>query len=220
MVDRKLTRRTVGDAQSDTDVKRDQQPATLDECRRCALWRNATQAVPGEGRQQGCSIMLVGDQPGEMEDRQGKPFVGPAGALLDKALEEAGIARADVYVTNAVKHFKWTARGKRRMHKTPGQREIEACEYWLEREIEAVSARVIVALGATALKAVLHDSQARLQDALGKTIEHGGHRVVATYHPSFALRAPDPAVRQRVYAEIVEALHTADKLSHRHKRPG
>ncbi|ABE35542.1 uracil-DNA glycosylase, 4 family protein [Paraburkholderia xenovorans LB400] len=214
MADDKQTRRSRSSAQSDPDVERDQQPATLDECRRCTLWRNATQAVPGEGPRR-ASIMLVGEQPGDAEDLQGRPFVGPAGALLDKALEEAGLKRKDVYVTNAVKHFKWTPRGKRRMHKTPGQREIEACGYWLEQELRTVRARVIVALGATALKAVLDDSHARLQDALGKTIGHGEHLVVATYHPSFALRAPDPETRRHVYDTIVAALQTADKLGHK-----
>lgn len=209
--------RTRASTQSDPDVERDQQPVTLDECRRCALWRNATQAVPGEGPKH-AAIMLIGEQPGDAEDLQGRPFVGPAGALLDKALEEAGLARKKVYVTNAVKHFKWTPRGKRRMHKSPGQREIEACGYWLERELGSTGALVIVALGATALKAVLDDSHARLQDALGKTIEHGGRTIVATYHPSFALRAPDPATRQRVYDTIVAALQHADKLSVKRKR--
>ncbi|MFM0034627.1 UdgX family uracil-DNA binding protein [Paraburkholderia strydomiana] len=217
--DDKPPRRTRGDTHPDADVERDQQPATLDDCRRCALWRNATQAVPGEGPRH-AAIVLVGEQPGDAEDRQGRPFVGPAGALMDKALEEAGLVRNEVYVTNAVKHFKWTPRGKRRMHKTPGQREIDACEYWLKQELHRIGARVIVALGATALKAVLDDSHARLQDALGKAIEHGEHLVVATYHPSFALRAPDPATRQRVYATIVDALRSAEKLAHQRKPAG
>ncbi|KAA1006841.1 UdgX family uracil-DNA binding protein [Paraburkholderia panacisoli] len=199
------------------DIDRDQQPARLADCRRCALWRDATQPVGGEGPRN-ASIMLVGEQPGDAEDLQGRPFVGPAGALLNKALEEAGLERADVYVTNAVKHFKWTPRGKRRMHKTPAQREVAACEYWLEREFRQIEARVIVTLGATALKAVLDDAHSRLQDALGKTIEHGEHLIVATYHPSFALRAPDPETRRRVYETIVESLQTARKLSHQHKR--
>lgn len=211
----RVIRRTV----SDPDIERDQQPASLNECRRCALWRDATQPVGGEGPS-GASIMLVGEQPGDAEDLQGRPFVGPAGVLLDKALDEAGVARDDVYVTNAVKHFKWTPRGKRRMHKTPAQREIAACEYWLERELQTVDARVIVALGATALKAVLDDAHARLGDALGSTIEHGEHRVVATYHPSFALRAPDPQTREQVYATIVDALRTAQGLVAKKRRAG
>lgn len=153
----------------------------------------------------------------EAEDVQGDPFVGPAGALLDKALEEAGSVRNEVYVTNTVKHFKWTARGKRRMHKTPAQREIEACQYWFEGEIQAAGARVIIALGAPALKALLDDPHARSQDSLGETLEHGVHVTVATYHPSFALRAPDSETRREVYAEIVAALQTAEILTHRCK---
>jgi DNA polymerase len=219
MTDDKPTRPTRRSKHPEPDVEPDQQPATLGDCRRCTLWRNATQAVPGEGPRH-ASIMLVGEQPGDAEDLQGKPFVGPAGALLDKALEEAGLARSEVYVTNAVKHFKWTARGKRRMHKTPGQREIAACEYWLEQELRREAPRVIVALGATALKAVLDDSHARLQDSLGNPVEHGERLVVATYHPSFALRAPDPATRQRVYATIVDALRSAQKLAHQRKGSG
>ena len=199
------------------EVERDQQPSTLSDCRRCALWRNATQPVAGEGPQRP-RIMLIGEQPGDSEDIEGRPFVGPAGTLLDKALEEAGMTRTDVFVTNAVKHFKWTPRGKRRMHKTPGQREIDACAYWLEQELATHQPEVIVALGATALKAVLDDAHARLQDAMGSAIESNGRKVVATYHPSFALRAPDPATRQRVYAAIVAALREANSLTREKKR--
>ncbi|MFT4067024.1 UdgX family uracil-DNA binding protein [Paraburkholderia sp.] len=218
MTERQSKKRAHGGASAEQpDVEPDQQPATLNDCHRCALWRNATQAVGGEGRRH-ASIILVGEQPGDSEDLQGKPFVGPAGALLDKALEEAGVKRHDVYVTNAVKHFKWIARGKRRMHKTPAQREIDACSYWLEQELSMPDVRVIVALGATALKAVLDDSHARLQDALGRTIERGEQRVVATYHPSFALRAPDPDTRRDVYDNIVAALRMAEKLGQRGKR--
>jgi DNA polymerase len=176
------------------------------------LWRNATQAVAGVGPRRAI-IMLVGAQPGDQEDRQGKPFVGPAGALLDSALEQAGVARRDVYVTNAVKHFKWEPRGKRRMHKTPAQHEIQACNYWLEQELAEIRPRVVVALGATALKAVLRDPHARLQDLLGKNVEHEGRLVVATWHPSYALRAPEPASRERARAEIADALRLAGKLA-------
>jgi DNA polymerase len=220
MTERPSKKRARGGASAEQpDVEPDQQPASLNDCRRCALWRNATQAVGGEG-QRHASIVLVGEQPGDSEDLQGKPFVGPAGALLDKALEEAGVKRHDVYVTNAVKHFKWIARGKRRMHKTPAQREIDACSYWLEQELSMPDVRVIVTLGATALKAVLDDSHARLQDALGRTIERGAQRIVATYHPSFALRAPDPETRRDVYDSIVAALRNAQKLAHGGKRSG
>jgi DNA polymerase len=196
------------------DAEPDQEPASLDECRRCALWRNATQAVAGVGPRSAI-IMLVGEQPGDQEDRQGKPFVGPAGALLDSALEQAGIARHDIYVTNAVKHFKWEPRGKRRIHKTPAHREIEACNYWFEQELVKVRPRVIVALGVTALKAVLGDPHARLQDMLGTAVEHEGRLVVASWHPSYALRAPEPASRERARAEIADALCLAAKLARR-----
>src|SRR6478609_409990 len=114
-------------------VEPDQTPESLDTCHRCALYNDATQGVPGAGPRH-APLMIVGEQPGDQEDLQGKPFVGPAGAMLDRALEEAGVTRKDVYVTNAVKHFKWEPRGKRRMHKTPAQREIDACHYWMDRE--------------------------------------------------------------------------------------
>ena len=192
-------------------VEPDQMPSTLDECRRCALWKDATQAVPGAGPRQ-AALMVVGEQPGDKEDLQGKPFVGPAGALLDRALDEAGIERKRVYVTNAVKHFKWEPRGKRRMHKTPAQREIDACHYWMARETESVAPTVVVALGATALKSVLQDSGAKLQASMGRVIDHEGRKVVATYHPSFALRAPDPETREAAYRAIVEALERAHRL--------
>ena len=134
-----------------------QRPGTLDECRRCPLWHDATQGVGGVGPAH-AAIMMVGEQPGDSEDREGRPFVGPAGRLLDDALREAGVTRGTVFVTNAVKHFKWEPRGKRRMHKTPAQREVDACRYWLERELTRVSPRVVVALGSTALKALLQDA--------------------------------------------------------------
>lgn len=194
------------------DVEPDQQPQTLDACRRCALWRDATQPVPGVGSPH-ATIMLVGEQPGDREDIEGKPFVGPAGALLDAALHEAGIRRADVYVTNAVKHFKWTLRGKRRLHRTPAQREIEACAYWLERELAQVQAGVIVALGATALRAVRDEPSARLRDYFGRACDARGRHVVATWHPSYVLRAPDPDARERARAELVAALRLAAKLA-------
>ncbi|WMY12565.1 UdgX family uracil-DNA binding protein [Paraburkholderia phenoliruptrix] len=212
----KPTSQTEGETPAQPEVDPDQQPATLDDCRRCPLWANATQGVPGAGPRR-APIMMVGEQPGDKEDLQGLPFVGPAGALLDDALVEAGVGRKDVYVTNAVKHFKWTPRGKRRMHKTPAQREVDACRYWLDQELESVGAQVIIALGATALKAVLEDPKSRLQDAIGKVIEHGDRLVVATYHPSFALRAPDPETRHRAYAAIVAALQDAKKLAQRRK---
>ncbi|SAL11598.1 phage SPO1 DNA polymerase-related protein [Caballeronia terrestris] len=150
----------------------DQEPASLDECRRCPLWKDATQAVPGAGPRH-APLMIVGEQPGDQEDLQGKPFVGPAGAMLDRALEEAGVERKEVYVTNAVKHFKWEPRGKRRMHKSPARREVDACHYWLDIESGKIEPKVIVALGATALKAVLQGSGAKLQASMGHAIAQG-----------------------------------------------
>jgi uracil-DNA glycosylase len=194
------------------EVDPQQQPARLHACRRCALWHDATQAVPGAGPRH-APIMMVGEQPGDSEDRAGKPFVGPAGQMLDDALDEAGVKRTDVFVTNAVKHFKWEPRGKRRMHKTPAQREIAACRYWLEKELSTVGPVVVVTLGATALKAVLEARDAPLRDVIGKVLEYGGHHVVPTWHPSFALRAPDRATRERVYADIVKALQAAGRLA-------
>ncbi|QSN63681.1 UdgX family uracil-DNA binding protein [Caballeronia sp. M1242] len=197
-------------------VEPDQTPDTLDACHRCALYKDATQAVPGAGPRH-APLMIVGEQPGDQEDLQGKPFVGPAGAMLDRALEEAGVARKEVYVTNAVKHFKWEPRGKRRMHKTPAQREIDACHYWMDRETTDIDPKVIVALGATALKSVLRDSKAKLQASMGHPIEHEGRVIVATYHPSYVLRAPDPETRHAAYQAIVDALREAHRLM-KHKR--
>ncbi|PMS19179.1 hydroxyacid dehydrogenase [Trinickia dabaoshanensis] len=191
----------------------DQQPKTLDACRRCLLWHDATQGVPGAGPAH-APIMMVGEQPGDSEDRAGEPFVGPAGRLLDDALREAGVTRRAVFVTNAVKHFKWEPRGKRRMHKTPAQREVDACRYWLERELAQVSPSVVVALGATALKALLEDAHARLQAHFDKTTHHNGLTILATWHPSYALRAPDPETRQRVYGDIVRTLAHAKRIAH------
>ncbi|MEI2418061.1 UdgX family uracil-DNA binding protein [Orrella sp. JC864] len=189
-----------------------QRPATLAQCRRCALWRNATQGVPGEGPRR-APIMMVGEQPGDKEDLAGKPFVGPAGALLDRALDDAGVDRHDVFVTNAVKHFKWTPRGKRRMHKTPAQREIEACDYWLQKELRTVSPKVVVALGSTALKAVMHRPGMTLKQVMGQALEHEGRTVVPTYHPAYALRSPSSDARQRAYEAIVQALRLAGEAA-------
>ncbi|WP_028102111.1 UdgX family uracil-DNA binding protein [Pseudoduganella violaceinigra] len=188
-----------------------QHPATLDECRRCDLWRNATQPVGGQGARH-VKLMLVGEQPGDQEDLAGKPFVGPAGALLDDALEAAGIDRREVYVTNAVKHFKWELRGKRRMHKTPAQKEVAACHYWLEAELESVAPVVVVALGATALKSVLQNSSAALKDYMDQPVERNGRWIVATYHPAYALRLPDSEARAAARQAIVDALLEAKRF--------
>jgi uracil-DNA glycosylase family protein len=160
-------------------------------CRACPLWRDATQTVFGEGRA-GAAVMLVGEQPGDHEDRAGKPFVGPAGRLLDEALAQAGIDRRAAYVTNAVKHFKWVRdeRGKRRIHKTPNSSEIRACHPWLESELAVVKPRVIVALGATAAKA-LFGPTVRVLAQRGKPLTTTlAERGFVTVHPSAVLRSP------------------------------
>jgi DNA polymerase len=189
----------------------EQQPATLDECRRCDLWRHATQPVGGQGARR-ARIMLVGEQPGDQEDQAGKPFVGPAGELLDDALEAAGIDRRQVYITNAVKHFKWELRGKRRMHKTPAQKEVAACHYWLEAELESVAPDVVVALGATALKSVLQSGSVALKDYMGQAVERDGRWIIATYHPAYALRVPGSEARAAARQAIVDALLEAKRL--------
>ena len=186
-------------------------PTTLDQCRRCELWQHATQAVPGVGPQT-ARIMLVGEQPGDQEDLAGLPFVGPAGALLEQALREAGVARDSLYLTNAVKHFKWEPRGKRRLHKTPAQREILACHGWLEEEIQRVKPQVIVALGSTALKSVLQDGAASMAPLLGTPVQHAGRWVVTVYHPSYVLRAADAASRRQAYTVLVDGLRRAQEL--------
>jgi probable DNA metabolism protein len=157
-------------------------------CRLCDLWRHATQAVVGEGPAD-AAIMLVGEQPGDEEDLKGHPFVGPAGQLLDRILLKAGLNRAELFVTNSVKHFKWEPRGKRRLHKRPDQQEVRACGTWLDREISNVAPRVIVALGATAIRAVT-GSSAKIEDARQQVHKHSqGALVVCTYHPSAILRS-------------------------------
>jgi DNA polymerase len=165
-------------------------------CRGCHLWRNATQAVFGEGLKK-ARVMLVGEQPGDREDRAGKPFVGPAGRELDRALEEAGIVRADAYVTNVVKHFKFEERGRRRIHATPKKFEIDACAPWFEEELRVVKPEALVLLGATAAKAVLGASF-RVTKQRGELLDSDLAPIVsATIHPSAILRAPDEETRQR-----------------------
>ena len=178
-------------------------------CRACPLYQSATQAVAGEGPPD-ARIMLVGEQPGDQEDLAGRPFVGPAGQILDRALAEAGISRAEVYVTNAVKHFKFTPRGKRRIHQKPELREITACRSWLEHEIALVKPKLIVALGASAARALL-----------GRSVPVGASRgrvfslpssipVAVTIHPSYVLRLPDQEKRAAEYAGLVADLRAAD----------
>jgi DNA polymerase len=153
--------------------------------------------------------MLLGEVPGDEEDKQGRPFVGPAGRLLDEALDEAGLGRGDVYVTNAVKHFRWEPRGKRRLHKKPTARQIEACKPWLLAEILVVEPEVIVCLGATAAQSML-GREFRITKNRGKFFKtEDAAWLMATYHPSAILRAPDPADRDRKRAELVEDLHHA-----------
>lgn len=177
-------------------------------CRDCPLWANATQTVFGEGPS-GARMMLVGEQPGDVEDRKGQPFVGPAGRLLDRALADAGIDRAAVYVTNAVKHFKWEPRGKRRMHKTPAQREIDACRQWLDGEIDALRPAIIVCLGATAAKALL-GSAFRITKSRGEVLHPEGlPPVLATYHPSYLLRLKDRPGGEDAYRDFVSDLERA-----------
>jgi uracil-DNA glycosylase family protein len=159
-------------------------------CRACPLWENATQTVFGEGLKRS-RVMLVGEQPGDREDIEGRPFVGPAGRVLDEALEEAGIDRGDAYVTNVVKHFSWKPRGKRRIHQTPKAEEIRACAPWIESEIEVVDPDVLVCLGAVAVKAVMGPEYRVMKDH-GHFVESELGRVTtATLHPSAVLRARD-----------------------------
>jgi DNA polymerase len=181
--------------------------AAARDCQACDLWKRGTQTVFGEGSKT-ADILFVGEQPGDQEDLSGHPFVGPAGRVLDKALADAGIDRAAVYVTNVVKHFKWEPRGKRRIHKKPNAGEIAACRPWLEVEMALVKPRAIVCLGATAAQALL-----------GKSFKVTAHRgefvdsplaplVLATVHPSSLLRAPDDETRRRETARFVEDLRT------------
>jgi DNA polymerase len=184
---------------------------SVGDCRGCHLWRNATQAVFGEGRR-GARLMLVGEQPGDREDLQGQPFVGPAGRELDRALEEAGIARDDAYVTNVVKHFKFEERGRRRIHQTPKRFEIEACKPWLAEEMKAVRPEALVLLGATAAKALL-GSSLRVTRHRGELLQSDLAPIVAaTIHPSAILRAPDDASRQaerRAFADDLRVVGRA-----------
>lgn len=158
-------------------------------CRGCSLWERATQAVCGEGGIKG-GVMLVGEQPGDQEDLSGKPFVGPAGRVLDDALEKAGIDRKEVYLTNAVKHFSWEPRGKRRMHKTPAQQEVAACLDWLLGEIRLVAPRLIVCLGGTAVRALLGPKVKVLVNRGNLFESEWGPRILVTVHPSSILRTP------------------------------
>src|SRR5213593_1522184 len=175
------------------------------DCQACDLWERGTQTVFGEGSRS-AEVLFVGEQPGNEEDLTGKPFVGPAGRLLDDALAEAGIDRSQTYVTNVVKHFKWEPRGKRRIHKKPNAREIAACRPWLEAEIALIKPTVIVALGATAAQALL-GPQFRVTKQRGQFIESTlAPYVMATVHPSSILRAPDDDTRRLEYRRFIDDL--------------
>ena len=175
------------------------------DCRACPLWKDATQTVFGEGPQH-ASVMMVGEQPGDKEDLAGKPFVGPAGQMLDKALQEAGIVRDKVYVTNAVKHFKFVPRGKIRLHQKPTSSEIKACRPWYEREKALVKPELVVAMGASAAQCVLGKVTA-IGKTRGRVIERDdATRVLVTVHPSYLLRLPDEAARAREYQRFVDDL--------------
>ena len=178
------------------------------DCRNCPLWKNATQTVFGEGAPK-AEIVLVGEQPGDKEDRAGKPFVGPAGALLNRALEEAGIDRSTVWVTNAVKHFKWKPRGKFRLHQKPSAGEIDACKPWLMAELSRIAPRVIVLMGATAARSLLGRplSVTKHRGELKQEVSEA--KVILTVHPSYLLRIRDAAARDEEYRRFVNDLSAA-----------
>lgn len=180
-------------------------------CRACPLWKTGTQTVFGEG-QRTAKVVFVGEQPGNDEDLQGRPFVGPAGKLLDQALVEAGINRDEVYVTNVVKHFKWEPKGKRRIHKKPNAREIAACRPWLDAELDLIKPEVLVCLGATAAQALL-GREFRVSEQRGEFIDSPlAPHVMATVHPSSILRAPDEETRRAERKRFVEDLKKLAKV--------
>jgi uracil-DNA glycosylase len=177
-------------------------------CRACDLWKNATQTVFGEGPPD-AQVMLVGEQPGDKEDIAGKPFVGPAGLMLDRALQEAGIDRKKTYVTNAVKHFKFVLRGKIRLHQKPNTAEIKACRQWYERELATIKPAVVVAMGATAAQCVF-GKITPINKNRGRLIGlDEGINAVVTVHPSYLLRQPDAEARAREYQRFVDDLRVA-----------
>lgn len=182
-------------------------------CRGCELYRRATQTVFGHGRAS-ARLVLIGEQPGDEEDRAGRPFVGPAGRLLDQLLESAGIDRGDAYVTNAVKHFSWTERGTRRLHKKPTARQMAACRPWWEAELEVIRPQGVICLGATAAQALLGRSF-RVTQRRGEVQRDGADWwVMATWHPSAALRAPDSESRRRLRAEMIADFRSARRRLH------
>jgi uracil-DNA glycosylase family protein len=181
------------------------------DCRACPLWKDATQTVFGEGPQH-AQVMLVGEQPGDKEDLAGKPFVGPAGQMLDRALEEAGIDRSKVYVTNAVKHFKFLARGKFRLHQKPNTSEIRACRQWYERELSSIKPVLVVAMGATAAQSVF-GKITPINKNRGRPIDlEDGIKTLVTVHPSYLLRLPDAQAKAQEYRRFVDDLKIAADL--------
>ena len=211
-------RRREAAPETSKDATADEAPAdlagvarALQACRRCDLWANATQGVPGEGPST-APLMFVGEQPGDMEDLKGKPFVGPAGQLFNRALAQAGVPREATYVTNAVKHFKHEPRGKRRIHAKPNAGEVKACRWWLQAERALVKPRVIVALGATAALSVFGRSVAvtRERGLVGEV--EGGAQGFLTVHPSFLLRLPDEASKAAEFERFVRDLGAAYAL--------
>src|ERR1700738_936899 len=206
---------TTGSSTSGSSLKTLREEAA--HCRACHLWKDATQTVFGEGPQ-AAQIMLVGEQPGDKEDLAGKPFVGPAGQVLDRALEQAGIEREKVYVTNAVKHFKFVPRGKIRLHQKPNTSEIKACRQWYERELAAIKPDLVVAMGATAAQCVfgkitpINKNRGRLIDLDGRV------QALVTVHPSYLLRLPDADAKAREYSRFVGDLKIAAGLLKRSAR--
>jgi uracil-DNA glycosylase family protein len=181
-------------------------------CKRCPLYKNATQLVFGEGPED-ASMVLVGEQPGDEEDKMGRPFVGPAGRLLDRALAEAGLAREAIYLTNVVKHFKHEQRGKRRLHKRPNQFEIERCRWWLDRELTIIKPKLVVTLGVTATAALVGRTVV-LSRLRGQVLSFGNGRAgMATIHPSAILRMPDQQARHQAFDELVRDLKRAVKVA-------
>jgi uracil-DNA glycosylase family protein len=194
-------------------------PSELAQCRRCELWRNATQAVPGAGPVR-AALMLVGEQPGDQEDLAGLPFAGPAGKVLDDALRQAAIERQSAYLTNAVKHFKWEPRGKRRIHKTPAQREVDACNPWLRKELADVAPDVVVALGSTALRALTGRADLALSQVQGQALRLGERWLVATWHPSYVLRLSGAKEQAAAFNAMLHALQLAKSLLPAQGQPG
>jgi DNA polymerase len=181
------------------------------DCTRCPLYKNATQVVTGEGPAR-ARIMLVGEQPGDQEDKQGKPFVGPAGTILEQALEDAGIARAEVFITNAVKHFKFEPRGKRRLHKRPNAYEIDRCHHWFEFELALVKPELVVALGASAVRGICGRPLA-INKIRGRAMPlAGGRQMLATVHPSYILRIRDETDKHEQFRRLVADLKIAARV--------